>query len=208
MFEILGMGILLGWGAAIPIGPINLEVIRRNLQFGTRFGVSFGYGACAADMFFLALLSYGALLFLSYPLVIKTIGVVGAVILVYFAYCAFTQKGFEKDKIVSEKDAYLYKSFLSGLVLTLFNPFTILFWGSISAQVVSLSQSHPNAIIWVAIGVLLGTVSWITSLNLFVHFTKHKISDRVIQIMNKTGGVILLGFAGFSIYYTLFLNPT
>ncbi len=28
-------GLLLGWGAAIPIGPMNLEIIRRNLRYGT-----------------------------------------------------------------------------------------------------------------------------------------------------------------------------
>jgi threonine/homoserine/homoserine lactone efflux protein len=40
--HLLLFGILLGMGAAIPIGPINLEIIRRNLRFGTSFGIATG----------------------------------------------------------------------------------------------------------------------------------------------------------------------
>jgi hypothetical protein len=49
-----------------------------------------------------------------------------------------------------------------------------------------------------------GMVSWQAGLNIFIHYTKHKISDRAITLFNKAGGIILLGFAGFSVYYALF----
>ncbi|MFA6037157.1 MAG: LysE family translocator [Legionellales bacterium] len=200
--EILFMGILLGWGAAIPIGPINLEMIRRNLNFGTRFSLLFGFGACSADVLYLVLLSYGVLSLLTYPLVLKIIGILGAFVLIYFAYGALTAKPSQALEASIPKGTLL-SHYLSGLLLTLSNPITILFWASISSQVVTLTVSHPNALIYAGIGVLMGTVSWVVALNLFLHFTKHKISNAAINMLNKIGGLLLLGFAIFSIYYAI-----
>jgi L-lysine exporter family protein LysE/ArgO len=199
ILEILLMGTILGWGAAIPIGPINLEIIRRNLQFDTHAGLVFGFGACSADLLYLILLSYGALSLLTYPLVLKIVGLVGAIILAYFGYCALTLKNTD-NKIDTHTPRLPRQQYLSGLLLTLSNPMTILFWASISAQVVNLTKSHPYATIYAGIGVIIGTFSWVVLLNVFIHFTKHKISDRAINILNKIGGIILLGFAGLGIY--------
>lgn len=203
ILEILLMGILLGWGAAIPIGPINLEMIRRNLNFGTKFSLLFGFGACSADLLYLVLLSYGVLSLLTYPLVLKIIGILGALILIYFAYGALTAKPSQALESSTPVTSSISGNYLSGLLLTLSNPLTILFWASISSQVVTLTVSHPHATFFAATGVLMGTISWVIALNLFVHFTKHKISNRAINILNKIGGLLLLGFAVFSIYYSL-----
>lgn len=203
ILEVLFMGVLLGWGAAIPIGPINLEMIRRNLSFGTRFSLVFGLGACTADLLYLVLLSYGALSLLTYPLVLKTIGIIGAFILVYFAYGALTAQPSESHSLSKNEAQSLYQHYFSGLLLTLSNPITILFWASISAQVVALTLTHPQALVYAGLGVIMGTVSWVLALNVFIHFTKHKISNRVINIFNKIGGVLLLGFAAFSILTAL-----
>lgn len=203
ILEILIAGTLLGWGAAIPIGPINLELIRRNLQFGTTAGLCFGLGAATADCLFLILLSVGALSLLTQPVIFKMVGLLGAIILAYFGYRAFTIKPISKTHLITG-DASLPKEFLSGLFLTVSSPISIIFWASISTQVVALTLKHPLGIIYAGIGVIFGTTTWIVALNLFMHFTKHKISDRAIHILNKIGGVILLGFAVFSFYYSFF----
>jgi L-lysine exporter family protein LysE/ArgO len=203
ILEILVIGILLGLGAAIPIGPINLEIIRRNLHGGTWAGLLFGLGACSADLIYLILLSLGALSLFTHPLILKIVAFVGAFVLVYFAYCAFTAKSPPKTQLTIG-ETMLIKQFLSGLLLTFSNPMTILFWASISTQVVTLSAKHPQAVIFAGLGVVIGTFSWVLGLNTFIHMTKHKISDRVIGVLNKIGGLILLSFAGYSIYVALF----
>ena len=70
MLNLFIFGLFLGWGAAIPIGAINLEIIRRNLRFSTASGLAFGLGACVADVTYLVLLSVGILQFLNYPFVL------------------------------------------------------------------------------------------------------------------------------------------
>lgn len=98
MFHEIIFGLLLGWGAAIPIGPINLEVIRRNLQFGSRFGISFGLGACSADMTYFILLLAGALVLLQHELVLRIIGIIGALILLWFGISAIRLKSASTDR--------------------------------------------------------------------------------------------------------------
>lgn len=51
------LGVLVGFGVAIPIGPMNLEIIRRNLNFGLSSGLSFGVGIISADLTYLLLLN-------------------------------------------------------------------------------------------------------------------------------------------------------
>src|SRR5688500_17340934 len=92
------MGILLGMGAAIPIGPVNLEIIRRNLRFGTPYGIVLGLGACTADVTYLFLLSIGALSLLQYPHVLKTFGLGGSLLLAWFAISAFRNASFSLEK--------------------------------------------------------------------------------------------------------------
>ena len=86
------LGLLLGWGAAIPIGPMNLEIIRRNLTYGTRYGVALGLGVCSADITYIALLSFGALVVLNHPLPLAIIGFIGSIILAWFGYNALRLK--------------------------------------------------------------------------------------------------------------------
>jgi len=84
MWHLLFLGVILGWGAAIPIGPMNLEMARRNLRFGTSYGFALGLGACTADLTYIVLITSGALVLLHHPLTLKIVGVVGAFVLAWF----------------------------------------------------------------------------------------------------------------------------
>ncbi|WP_423064144.1 LysE family translocator [Candidiatus Paracoxiella cheracis] len=205
MFHEIIFGLLLGWGAAIPIGPINLEVIRRNLQFGSRFGISFGLGACSADMTYFILLLAGALVLLQHELVLRIIGIIGALILLWFGISAIRLKSASTDRenIKKKKDPKAWHHYFQAYFMTLLNPITILFWASVSSQIASLSHHGIVSAIYVGIGVLLGTSSWILALNTALHFTRHRISDKVMHYFNIVGGIILIGFAAFGFIHAL-----
>jgi L-lysine exporter family protein LysE/ArgO len=129
MMHLVLFGILLGLGAAIPVGPVNLEMIRRNLRFGTAYGMMTGFGACAADLTYLTLLCLGALTLLQYPDVLRVLGIVGSLILIWFGISAFRSKpAVVQDNVVLPS---LMRYGIEGYAITLINPFTILFgcWG-------------------------------------------------------------------------------
>ena len=197
MWHDLLYGLILGWGVAIPIGPMNIEIMRRNIRFGTRYGVAFSSGACSADLTYLILLSLGALPFLRYPMVFNVISILGAIVLAWFAWGTFKLKPHHADLAVNPEilKRFVGKDFAQGYLMTLTSPFTILFWASVSSQVTWLSKDHPHAWLFAGTGVLLGTFSWAFGFNAVLHHTKHKISDRWMNALNRLGGVMLLGFA-------------
>lgn len=188
------IGILLGLGAAIPIGPVNLEMIRRNLRYGTPYGVMLGLGACSADVTYLILLCAGALVLLQYPEVLRVIGFCGSLVLGWFAINAFRAKLSDTPDVAVMPSLVRYG--LEGYLITMINPYTILFWASISSQISLAALSDSNMVLLAGIGVVIGTVSWVIFLNGLLHFTRHKLTQRVIRWLNYLGGMILLGFAG------------
>lgn len=200
MFDALLFGLFLGWGAAIPIGAINLEIIRRNLRFSTASGLAFGLGACMADVTYLVLLSIGILQFLNYPLVLKITGIVGSLILAWFGWTALRQKPVtdSDDTTVLMPSYSLLKHARESYLLTLINPFNIIFWSSVSALIATKTQTE-YATLYAGAGVLLGTFSWVCGLNLLLHFTRHRLSVQTIHKMNMAGGILLLGFAFFGL---------
>lgn len=191
------IGLLLGWGAAIPIGPINLEIIRRNLRYGTPSALCLGFGACSADLTYLFLLSFGILTFLNYPPVLHILGIIGALILAWFGISAWRMH--PQATMEKEHNKGLLRHYIDGYLLTLLNPFTVLFWISVSAQIMNLA-THKQAIFLMGSGVLLGTISWICILNTGLQITRHRFSQKAIFLLNKIGSIILLGFAAYGLF--------
>lgn len=197
-------GLFLGWGAAIPIGPMNVEIIRRNLRLGVRYGLAFAAGACVADLVYLVLLSLGLLVFLKERLVMHVITVIGSCVLLYFAYGALLMKPDATLKDVAKKASqHLARHGASGCLLTLLNPYTVIFWLSVSAQIAALESDHKGVLLWAGLGVLLGTFSWAFGLNAVLALTRHKISGRSMRALNIAGGVVLFVFAGVGFYRVL-----
>src|SRR6187551_2601489 len=52
-------GVLLGLGAAVPIGPVNVQIARQALRNGFGAGFALGCGAVTVDVFYAALTSVG-----------------------------------------------------------------------------------------------------------------------------------------------------
>lgn len=194
-------GLLLGWGAAIPLGPINVEIIRRNLLFGTPSGVAMALGATMADTCYILLILGGILVFLNHPVVLEGIGFVGAFVLAWFAYKSFTAKVVDSHKTLQAWN--FYHTWVAGFLMTLLNPFTIIFWSSVSSLIANYATGQTGAVFYASLGVIVGTLSWSMSLNTVLHFTRHKISPRIMRRLNMIGGLILLGFAISGIIHSI-----
>ncbi len=206
MLHQIFIGILFGWGIAIPIGPINLEIVRRNLQQGILNATLFGLGACSADVTYLFLFAFSAIQILRDPLLLQIVSVLGAFILFWFGISALRSKPTFHDSdahlpLKHSKSRSAIQNFISGYLMTLVSPMTLLFWSSMGAQIALISERAAVKPWFFTVGVIIGTVSWDLSLNIFVHVTKHRLSQRVSKILNDIGGVILLGFAGYCLFH-------
>src|SRR3982751_2213468 len=76
-------GILLGLGAAVPIGPVNVEIVRRTLRGGFLGGFALGCGAVTVDVCYAVLSSLGFGLLLNRPVFYWPLSVGGIALLTY-----------------------------------------------------------------------------------------------------------------------------
>jgi threonine/homoserine/homoserine lactone efflux protein len=196
----LFLGLFLGLSTSMPIGPVNLEIARRTLSYGFRFGFVTGLGAVTADLVFLCLLSLGILHFVSNPHFLYLINIFGSLLIMYFGLKAcFSKIIVLKSTIAPQSN--LLSFYVGGLGMTLLNPLSILFWFSVSAQLIGLPKTHSYALELAGIGVLLGTTTWMTIYNSLIHVMKTKLNPKYLSILNKLSGVLLIAFAVRNLFH-------
>ncbi|MEM9102056.1 MAG: LysE family translocator [Pseudomonadota bacterium] len=198
MLETFFYGLALGYGAAVPIGAVNLEITRRNLQYGTPHGVSLGLGACSADLVYLLSLSFGMLIVLQQDTILRLVSFLGSLVLLWFAYQSLNMSSVKNEhKSIHQKN--MLRNGIDGFLMTLLNPYTILFWLSISSQLASRSDDQNS--LWVmSSGLIIATVSWVILLNSVLHTTRHKFTTKTIKSINLIGAIILSIIALLGIY--------
>lgn len=79
----LVQNILLGLTLAAPIGPVNLEIIKRGLNSGFKQAFLTGAGAMCADTTYLILIFFGLTSFLNFAFMKIFLGIAGSIILIY-----------------------------------------------------------------------------------------------------------------------------
>src|SRR5438874_8275580 len=81
MIDQLLKGLLLGIGAAAPIGPVNVEIARRTLKGGFPAGFALGCGAVTVDVTYAILSSFGMAQLVNHPAFYRAIQILGAMLL-------------------------------------------------------------------------------------------------------------------------------
>ena len=191
MIASLLSGISLGFGAAVPLGPINILIMTNALR-SYKSAVAIGLGAMSADLSYFILLYFLGAKIAKYPLVSKLLALFGALFLLYIAWLIFQGRNNPIQKLTTQtnfKD--LAKSYLKGFSLTLLNPYTIAFWLSVTS-LIATTHLHP---IYTIAGIILAILSWITLMPLIIHKTKHLISQKINWYFSILSASIMLFFA-------------
>ncbi|WP_434525295.1 LysE family translocator [Photorhabdus asymbiotica] len=199
----LGTFFLLGLGAAAPVGPINIELMRRHLNISCLHAVVFGLGACFADIIYLLLLGFGILQLFSHTIFMPILGFLGALMVIWFGIISFINK--QNEENINIIAMPYHRQFFDGVLLTLLNPYNIIFWLSVSAQLSNITSDKYGLAIG-ASGTIIGVIFWVAFINTIIFFSKKMLSHRVIKFINYASGVtlIMLGLYFFSYSITLF----
>ncbi|KQW31968.1 lysine transporter LysE [Rhizobium sp. Root274] len=113
--------------AAIP-GPGMTAIVARALGSGFRPTLFMGFGLILGDIVYLTAVILGlALVAKTFTTVFLVIKFIGAAYLVYIAYKLWTS-GLLAQSVAAETENRAWRSFLSGLLVTLGNPKTMLFY--------------------------------------------------------------------------------
>jgi threonine/homoserine/homoserine lactone efflux protein len=194
--------ILLGLTLAAPIGPVNLEIIKRGLNSGFKQAFLTGAGAMSADATYLTLIFFGLTAFLKISFMKIALGIAGSIILIYLG--ALSVKEFFRYSENKSKAAQrlFNSSYITGYVLAISSPMTIVWWtGVFGALLASQTTTVTNiSAFFSCLSILLGCFLWVFSLAVVLHFGKKFINEKTTGFISLIAGIFLIGFGLYFMY--------
>jgi threonine/homoserine/homoserine lactone efflux protein len=205
--SLFAKGVLFGLGAAVPIGPVNVEIARRTLRSGFAAGFFLGCGAVTVDVCFAVLAAIGITPLLNRQWIYWPLAAAGFGLLVFLGVGSLRAAWqAARTDVLASASAVPSKrsSYLTGLAMTAFNPFTWGFWFIVLPQVAgSITQRPGDDLPIICLGVFVGTIAWV------IFFTGLlSVAGRVkrrgwLVLADVIGGVLLLWFAGLLLLKSL-----
>jgi putative LysE/RhtB family amino acid efflux pump len=189
-------GLLIGFIAAAPIGPVNILVIQRTLQRSLRSALLLGLGAAVGDALFAAAAAFGLTALTaeingSRDLLRFT----GGLIMLGFAIALWrSQPTLNQTTQTLPKAEHLA---LAIFAMTVTNPATVL-WFVAAFQAVGFrnigfgSGAAITHALLVIVGVFLGSMLWWLCIGGFASLWRHKLTDRHLMIANHVAAVVLV----------------
>lgn len=212
-FLIVISAFFLGFVAAIPVGPVQIEVMRRSINGHLKASFMVILGAFVSDVIYGTIAFFGITPFLRERMVMAVFWLGGSLILILLGALAIRNARIHRDYTIQSK--YLIKkrwSFLGGLSLAVTNPMMILWW-LLGARIfldVGLIEvlTHRVAVFFLISGGL-GLATYLVLLSLILSWMKRFISMKRMWQINLGFGVVLILLAGYFIYTSVrhFLRP-
>ncbi len=201
-------GIILGITLAFLIGPGFIALVNTSLQRGFISGVQFAAGIAFSDVVLIALSYLGALQFLSGSDHQVSIGIIGGMVLIGFGMYTFFQKFTMQKPVKIEiklQTERFFRFFFKGFFLNLLNPFLLIFWIGIMS-LVSAKYGIPSREINLFFAGTIGAVFVTDALKSFVaHRIKRLLNMKVLTIINRIVGLLLMAFGVLLIFRVAFL---
>lgn len=189
--------LILGLSLAAPVGPINIEIIKRGIQYGFWPSWFVGIGGMSADIIFMILIVFGVSKFLT--------SATAQLILLFAGFVMLCWIGIESIKmrpqplrILDEKEQRkgLAASFFTGFFIAGMNPINIFFWLGIYGALLSdhLKDAAPGFILLYSCAVFIGVALWNLNIALTVHFARAWLQPRFLRIFTTVAGLTLIGY--------------
>lgn len=201
--EILTGGVLFGLGAAVPIGPVNVEIARRCLLRGWSSGVALGLGAVSVDMVYAVLSVVGVGVASRSPWVYWPVALGGTALLAYLGVMCIRgaviayRKGWRIEAVEGPAPR-LWRVYTTGIAMTAINPMTLAFWfGGLASRAAS-SGIEGRGLGWLATGVFFGTFGWVLAFSTLMAVLGRWRKPWWLALADLAGGMALLAFAGIA----------
>ncbi|MDE5944757.1 MAG: LysE family transporter [Rikenella sp.] len=192
--NLLWQGLLVGFLASVPLGPIGVICIQRTLSGSHKSGFFSGLGAATADTIFATLAVFSLSFLTDFMTAHKEwFTAVGGILVIVLGVSIFNKRVRRPGQRTQTKSS-LASDYFSILFLTLTNPAYILVFITLFAALGISSEGHSTG--WnllLLLGVLGGAASWWFTLTYVVSRLRRRFRLRHLWWINKiTGGVIVL----------------
>ena len=181
-------------GAMMP-GPLMTATIGESARRGPWVGPKMIAGHAILEMLLLIALFFGLEPIFKNELFFIIVSLVGGGIMIWIAYGMFRSiPGLEiKANKASSKRTNLY---LAGILMSLANPYWIIWWATIGLGYVMVSKGHGFAgVVLFFMGHILGDLVWYSAMSFAIGKGRQFFSNRTYKILVGSCAVFLFGFA-------------
>ena len=211
---------LIGLSVAAPIGPVNIEIIRRGLTIGPGAAFALGCGAVTADCIYFGV-AFTATELASSVLDSKAgmriaLAIGGGFLgwlgvrairsamtggertdaLIHAGQSETNQPAARTIEVRGEENkqsrSELLKTYGLGLAMTLSNPMTIIFWLSLAASFAA-GEVMGTPLLGLG-GVAAGTFSWVVFIVSAIALARRWVNRLFVRWVDVVSGIVLIGF--------------
>ena len=203
--EIIVPGILMGLAFAAPPGAVTAETFRRGARGGFALALGVQLGSLVGDATYALLALAGLAALAQNPVIQLALGAFGALFLLYLAWSSLQSalapagmpvgSGTPSAVLLIPGDERR-SAFLSGMGISLANPWAIAFWLSLGGALASLgvAVAGPFAIAFFFASFMFGAMVWSFALAVFVGRMHGLMRPAVFRGVSIVCAIALGGF--------------
>ena len=193
-------GLVVGFLASVPLGPIGVLCIQRTLNKGRMSGFVSGIGAASSDFIYAIIAGYSVSFvtkFIEEQLFL--IKILGAVILLVLGLKIYLTNPVVQMRKQRKRSAGLVQDYVSTFLLTITNPLAIFLF--IAAFSIVGGERNFLTQSGLMCGVFIGASLWWLTLTSLVGLFRKKLSLRRLYWINKIAGsvIIILVLVSFAV---------
>jgi threonine/homoserine/homoserine lactone efflux protein len=199
--SILAGYIILGFTLAAPIGPVNSARLDKGIKNGFWHAWVVGAGSMIADGIFMLLVYLGMVQFLGIPIVQIFLWLFGGFILIYSGVESIKNANKVTLNYSRQKES-LVKCFLTGFIMSITSPLSILFWLGIYGSVLAKTAqtSGTEMLLIYSSMIFLGLTFWDIFVAALTTGFRKLLNMKSLIAISIISGVSLIGFGLYFSY--------
>jgi threonine/homoserine/homoserine lactone efflux protein len=194
--EFLIKGLIVGFLASIPLGPVGVLSIQRTINKGRISGIMSGMGAATVDTFFALVAALGLTYIINFIEEQQFfIQLIGGGVLMLLGTRIFRTNPIKQIRRHRKQKNKLIEDYFSVVFLTLSNPLAVFLFIAAFAGigiVTSNDSSFKSSLI--ILGVFLGAMLWWATLTFLIDLFRKKFRLKQLWWINKIAGIVIIVF--------------
>lgn len=193
--------IILGLTLAAPIGPVNSARLDKGIKNGFWHAWVVGFGSMIADAIFMLVVYLGLVHFLELPPVQVFLWLFGGFVLLYSGFESMLGANSIEIEYNRNKESLL-KCFLTGFVMSITSPLSILFWVGIYGSVLAKTaqENGTSDLLIYSSMIFLGLTLWDVFVAALTTFFRKFLNSIVLTWISLLSGLSLIGFGLYFAY--------
>lgn len=192
--------LIIGYSGAVMPGSMLTFTVDRSIRHGLKTGFFLSIGHALLELVLLILIFIGAGKYLATDIARTIIGLIGGVVLAYLGFkmlqdVYLNRVNLDVGNTNTDKQENI---FLAGAVLSMTNPYFIIWWSVVGLSLIMSSYNSFGVIgiIIFYIGHILSDISWFSFVSIIVSKTRHLINIKAYKIIIVVLAFCLIFFSG------------